>query len=254
MLLLAYYGLLPQAGGAALMIAALAVLAGGARLRTLWPLLIIVAIVFAAMLAINPGENKAISRADEQLRDQLAFRTAQLSGQQQLEEEMQEEQLSGGGGLAELLEDNPLKENKRLRNFLLLALVILLILFVPAVIHDRLERKRKRVRAGMDSADPAQAVRAMFPYAVRWLKAYGVQMQNQPFASLRPQVGTLMDGEYATTYDRMVTLWKEAAYSDREITEEHRQEMTRFVEQTVKLTRSKMNWKKKANVRFRLAL
>lgn len=255
MLIFAYYGLLPQSVGIAVLTGALILIAGGMRIRSLLPILIIGAVFFMTVLAVDPGENKAVSRADEQLRDQLAFQTAQLSGQQMMEEQIEEEQQAGGGGgLTELLEDNPLTKNIRLKVFLLLTLIILLILFVPAVIRDRLERKRRKIREGIDSPDPRCAVCALFPYALRWLKAYGLQTGNRPFASLCPQVRMLITDEYGDAYDKMVELWKEAAYSDEEITEEKRQEMSDFVDQTIIQTVSGMNWRQKANVRFRLAL
>ena len=96
---------------------------------------------------------------------------------------------------------------------------ILLLLFVPAVIRDRLQKRRDRNRAGMDSADPAEAIRATFRYALLWLKAAGADAQETP------------------GYDAAYRLWQEAAFSDHAMTEAQRDAIAAFQQTTANVTK-----------------
>lgn len=135
-----------------------------------------------------------------------------------------------------------------------LIIFILFILFVPAVIHDHLEKKRKINRSGIDNKDPASAVRAMFPYTLKWLKIYGIEITNRPFNAFIAQVQTDISKEYACRYISMLTLWKEAAYSNHAITEQQRSEMVTFMKDTIEITKKRISLTDKVKIRFNPAL
>ena len=92
------------------------------------------------------------------------------------------------------------------------------------------------------------------PYIAKWLKVYGIEFTNMPFSAFTVQVKDRISEQYAFEYDKMLSVWKEAAYSNHRITEEHRSEMFAFMNDTIELTKNKISRTEKARVRFRLAL
>ncbi|MDO4860839.1 MAG: hypothetical protein Q4A48_07450 [Bacillota bacterium] len=251
---LAYFGMLPKTVPLAVMLCALTVLFTGGRLRSAVPVMVVIAVVFVTVAAVSPGENQNISRFDEQMRDKLAFSTVSIEGNE-LAADKQEQNVSGekNGGSKTGLFGSRIKNNRLL---IIIGLIILtaLILFIPAVIHDRLEKKRRKNRAGIDSKDPREAIRAMFPYAVRWLKESGVQTGNVPFASLKEDVRGKEGEAYSGRYSEMLKLWKEAAYSDHALNEDNKNEMKSFMNDTIEKVRGKLDLKGRLRVRFRTAL
>lgn len=257
MLCLAYFGLLPQPVLAGIMLISLLITASAGKIKTLLPLLILTTLLFSAIIMIDPGESINISRADEQLRDKLAVQTARLEGRQNTA-------ASAGKNNRKNYNNKKLKKflagtglQKKIRRLLIilsLIIFILLILFVPAVIHDHLEEKRKINRSGIDNKDPASAVRAMFPYTLKWLKIYGIEITNRPFNAFIAQVQTDISKEYACRYISMLTLWKEAAYSNHAITEQQRSEMVTFMKDTIEITKKRISLTDKVKIRFNPAL
>ena len=251
----AYFGLLPQAIPAMIMIVALAAVLSESRLTAVLPVMIAGMMVFALILAVAPGENKAVSKADENLRDKLATRTVSIQGNEkseaQQENEKQTEEENGANGQS-LFGGG----TKSMKGWIVLGLILLfaMILFIPAVIHDRLEKRRKKNRMDIDSKDPKTAVRAMFPYAVKWLKEAGLKTGNVPFADLTEGVRELSSEEYALEYSDMLVKWKLAAYSDHDLGEDERCEMKAFLEKTIADVREKMSFADKIRVRFVTAL
>lgn len=251
----AYFGLLPQAIPAMIMIAALAAVLSDSRLTAVLPVMIAGMVVFALILAVAPGENKAVSKVDENLRDKLATSTVSIEGNQksaaQQENEKQNEEENGANGKS-LFGGGA----KSMKVWIVLGLVILfaMILFIPAVIHDRLEKRRKKNRMGIDSKDPKTAIRAMFPYAVKWLKEAGLKTGNVPFADLTEGVRELSSEEYALEYSDMLVKWKLAAYSDHDLGEDERREMKVFLDKTIADVHAKMSFGDKIRVRFVTAL
>ena len=251
----AYFGLLPQAIPAMIMIAALAAVLSDSRLTAVLPVMIAGMVVFALILAVAPGENKAVSKVDENLRDKLATSTVSIEGNQksaaQQENEKQNEEENGANGKS-LFGGGA----KSMKVWIVLGLVILfaMILFIPAVIHDRLEKRRKKNRMGIDSKDPKTAIRAMFPYAVKWLKETGLKTGNVPFADLTEGVRELSSEEYALEYSDMLVKWKLAAYSDHDLGEDERREMKVFLDKTIADVHAKMSIGDKIRVRFVTAL
>ena len=207
----AYFGVTPGAFWL-LLILLLAALTMLTKLdwRAFAAVMVCAAVIAGLALWLAPGENARISALDDRLRDTLAITT--VTQQKQPEStptptpETQPEQEKKEPMLLQIRES---MDPKTVILFLLIA-AILLILFVPAVIRDRLQKRRGQNRAGMDSADHAEAIRATFRYALLWLRA------------------AKRDEKTAPGYDAAYRLWQEAAFSDHAMTAGQREQMTAF--------------------------
>jgi hypothetical protein len=256
-ILFAYYGLLPSWVITLLLILALVMLMADNNLLTAWPLLLVTALIFGLIILVDPGESYTISAADENVRDRLAFRTAYMENYEDPMddfEEFEDEEYDEGGGLFEFLSENTsFAEHPVLWILGMIGIVLLVLLGVAYLIHRRLAAKRRKIRAGIDSDDPAEAVRAMFPYAMRWLRAYGVNIENKPYSELRPAIKADMPARYSRNFDKMVDLWTEAAFSDHTIKEADRNDMKEFVADTIRMTKEESTLKDKLKIRFKYA-
>lgn len=115
--------------------------------------------------------------------------------------------------------------------FYVLAILTLLLLFVPAVVRDRAQKKRTRNRMGIEDPDCSAAIRAMYLHSRKWLR-------------LKPE----------QTPPDVTQLWLEAAYSDHVMTPEQRAQMQQYldgVEQTVWAASGK---RERFRIRYRLCL
>ncbi|GEM_PF-1509843 len=253
---LAFFGLLPNViCGGVMMVSAAAVLCSG-RSKSMVPVMIAGVLAFVIVVAISPGEFKSISKADENLRDKLATSTVSIQGNEKASSESKnnkENRQGKGSAKKNRQADN---EKKYMKIWIVLGLILLtaMILFIPAVIHDRLEKKRKKNRKDLDSQDPGQAIRAMFPYAVKWLQAAGLGSANIPFADYQQSVKEMTSDEYSDEYSLMLERWKEAAYSDHVFNEEDRAGMKLFMDRTIADVKSRMGMRDKLKVRFVTAL
>lgn len=182
--------------------------------RAFAAVMVCAAVIAGLALWLAPGENARISALDDQLRDTLAFTTVTQHKQPENTPaptpETQPEQENKEPMLLQI------RESMDAKTIILIVLIaaILLILFVPAVIRDRLQKRRDQNRAGMDSADHAEAIRATFRYAMLWLRAAN------------------RDEKTAPGYDAAYRLWQEAAFSDHAMSDAQREQMTAF-QQTV---------------------
>ena len=117
-----------------------------------------------------------------------------------------------------------------------------------------LKKRQAGNRAGIDSADPREAIVAMFPYAVRWLQPAGIETAGKPFDALVPQIRADVSEEYAGRFTGMYRLWEEAAYSDHEMTADRQTEMKSFLDDTIKMIRDKSDFKTKILTAVKYAL
>ena len=240
MIAFAYYGVIPSWICIAVLAAALAfVLSRGSFVSSV-TVLLAVAIVFGAIALIDPGESYMISRADENFRDRFALSSSYLDGgTNQLgntdldtlrDQQEQENQNNDGGFLA---------ENKWIAAVIVAVLILAALGAAGWIFMKRLRKRQAENRAGIDSTDPREAIVAMFPYAVRWLQPAGIDVTGKNFASLTPMIRADVSEQYAERYTGMYELWKEAAYSDHEMTEDRRGEMKGFLSDTIKMITDK---------------
>ena len=182
--------------------------------RAFAAVMVCAAVIAGLALWLAPGENARISALDDQLRDTLAFTTVTQHKQPENTPaptpETQPEQENKEPMLLQI------RESMDAKTIILIVLIaaILLILFVPAVIRDRLQKRRDQNRAGMESANNAEAIRATFRYALLWLRASESDAREIP------------------GYDAAYKLWQEASFSDHAMSDAQRDQMTAF-QQTV---------------------
>lgn len=199
-------------------------------------------------------ENPQISVWEEAARDQLALQTVAYAEHWQQEpeppmpEQEQEEQfyrpedaLADTGGNAGVWA-------QRLP-FVLLVLVVLLVLFVPSILADWLRKRRLQNRRGMDDADNAAAIRAMFLYTFSWLKLGGLEIRNAPYSVYLETLEERYGG-----FREVLPLWQEAAYSGHAMTGEQRERMRCFTEEIRKTVLTGMNWRERFAAKYIHAL
>ena len=256
MIAFAYYGMIPSwIWIGVLILACITAFTRGNLLSTL-PLMLVVVILFGAVVLINPGESIGISRMDENLRDRFAFRSAFIENpeedQSDLSELQKQDQLEQEKAEQEAAENTVIR---RIFRALSVTFLIVAALGVAAFLYWR--RLKKRIednKKGIDSADPGAAIAAMFPYCVRWLEAYGIDISGKPFASLIPSLREEMSREYAYRYEDMYALWQEASYSDHKMTEKNRTEMSTFMSDTVEMIEERSDFMAKVRTRLKYAL
>lgn len=242
MIAFAYYGIIPSSICIAVIAAAIIfVLARGHILASL-PVLLIVMLLFGAIILIDPGENYAISRADENFRDRFALNSAYLESQDEgmddygnlnNQEEQDNQDANNGSDF--------MAENK---GFIGLAILLLILAGLGAAawsFRKRIQKKQINNRAGIDSPDPKVAISAMFPYAVRWLQPAGIDVAGKNFGTLVPLIRADVDSRYADRYLDMYDVWKEAVYSDHKMDEEKKFEMESFMKDTISMVKEKGN-------------
>lgn len=194
----------------------------------------LLAVALTALIALGvfflaPGTDPSLSGAEETVRDHLAVhsifyeRTPELTETPEPETEQPDVQ--------EMQPDRAVEKKEVNVLFYALALLTLLLLFVPAVFRDRARKKREKNRAGFADADCAAAIRAMYLHSRKWLRFRPMETP-----------GDIRD------------LWLEAAYSDHTLTQAQRARMEEYlaqVEQTVWDTAGK---RERLRIRYRLCL
>ena len=80
------------------------------------------------------------------------------------------------------------------------------------------------------------------------------RFERQAFEKLIPVIKADVSGQYADRYSEMYELWKEAAYSDHEMTEAGRSKMSSFMKDTMSMIREKSDFRSRLINTFRYAL
>ena len=245
MIAFAYYGIVPSWACIAIIAAALVLVMADGSLMSSLTVLLTVAIVFGAITLIDPGESYAVSRADENFRDRFALRSSYLdSGQNALddlsrmEDQMKEQQEKEKNSGSEFM-----AEHKWIVTLVVILLLLAAFGAAGGLYMKSLQRRQKENRAGIDSSDPRTAIVAMFPYTVKWLQPAGIEPAGKAFETLVPSIRADVSEQYAKRYTDMYELWKEAAYSDHEMTENGRNEMRSFLNDTITMITEKSDLK-----------
>ena len=255
MLAFAYYGIIPSWICIAVLAAAILFLLSRGSIVSSLTVLLAMAMVFGAIALIDPGENYGISRADENFRDRFALISSYLEsgdasadGLDELEQQMQEEEEQQNS------DDGLVNERRNLTALIIGLLVIAAIATAAALIWSRIRKRQMANRTGLDSNDPRTAIIAMFPYTVKWLQPAGIETKGKAFETLTPVIKADVSEEYADRYSDMYELWKEAAYSDHEMTEDRRSEMNSFMTDTMSMVREHSDLRSRVMNTFRYAL
>ena len=254
MIVFAYYGIIPATFCVALIVIALVyVLARGGLLASL-PVLLASLMIFGIIMLIAPGESYTISRADENFRDRFARRSAYIENQMQ--DGFQNETNDPFENEDEF--NNETDNYSETPKWLVPLIIVLLVLAglggAGYMMYRRYQRRRAENRKGLDSDDPRTAIVAMFPYAIRWLKAADLDVAGRNFASLVESLRHAVSDQYSNYYSSMYVLWREAAYSDHEMAEEKRAAMKEFMNETTDMVKRDLDWRGKLRAAFKYAL
>ncbi len=257
MLALAYYGMLPALPCMAVFAAAFIVSMSRGGVLSVLPVMLAALLLFGVIVLADPGEIDAVSRLDENFRDRFAFNSALLqSGGDMMEEEFEEEDEYYDEEESEYEESESILDSGY-GSYVIIGILIAIAAAAAAaayMIHRRLAKRRALYRKGIASADPREAVTAMFPYAVRWLQGYGVESPQPAFTSMTPSINEKFAEAYTERFTRMYEMWSEAAYSDHPVSEDSRVIMNAFMNDTISMIKKKSKLKDKLRMHFRYAL
>ena len=257
---IAFMGIEPEGIFVVIAMAALMLILAESRAwRAFLPLALVLVLVIGGIMALDPGESTAVSRANEQIRDRIALHTVRIPtyGSSDYWGDDETEDMDSESGNEEQDESKADAMDLPSAGHMLMILagtVVLLLLVAAALFYRRLRKKRARNRAGLDSTNATDAITAIFPYTVKWLHALGLPWKNAPFSETVPTVGEMLSAEYAEEYQNMLTLWKEAVYSEHPMTETARNSMEGFSKRTIEIVQKRLNWREKLKVRFLTAL
>ena len=176
-----------------------------------------------------PTPNVRISGWDEQLRDRLALHSIFYERTPE-QVEIPQEQMPPPQNTEQSF---PPSTSERKVNvlFMTLLLLTLVLLFVPAVVRDRVRKRRARNRADFDNPDAATAIRAMYLHSRRWLR-------------LRPE----------PVPEDIDALWLQAAYSDHPLSDDRRAQMEQYLAQVEQRVWQSATKRERLRIRYRLCL
>lgn len=231
---MAYFGVTPELPWLAALVltAAWSMLSGKHRMIYALVVCLLVGGIAMASAKIAPEPNQTVSVWDEQLRDVLAGSPITYE-QIPIPTEVPEPEIIPNPDTEKEQPDHGVRNLAINILFIILATITALLLFVPAIIKDLAEKRRKKNREGLDAQDHAAAIRAMYLYAKRW-----GMLSATPI------------GPTAEVYK----IWQEAAYSDHTLTEEKREIMHRYVVDTATAVWQAAPRKKKLMIQYKLAL
>ena len=186
----------------------------------------------AASLKFAPEPIPAVSRLDEELRDALAFQTVSME-QTPVPTQVPEPEILPPEQVERERPDHGVQG--RLVNvlFLALAALTLAILFVPAVIRDRAAKRAEQNRTGLRSPDPAEAIRAMYLYAMRWRE---------------------LDPAPEPVPEEIYGIWQEAAFSPHPMEEGQREAVREYLEGAARSAWDKAGRRLRMKIRYGLCL
>ena len=193
---------------------------------------VLVAAIALAVTGISPEPNEAVSALDDHLRDVLAAAPVSFE-QTPVPTQVPEPEIIPPPEVEQEQPDHGVQKAARNMLFLTLAALALVLLFVPAVIKDRAEKRSEKARAGFDDPDHAAAIRAMYLYAQKWRRLSDVPAQIP-----------------AEVY----AIWQEAAYSDHTMEEAQRETVHAYMKETVEKVWQDADWKKRLHIRYRICL
>lgn len=252
----AYYGILPSAVCIAVMIAALIAALSRASLLSFIPVTLIALLLFGGIVLADPGESYTVSRVNENIRDRLALRSALVQSQDLFMEEAYEE-FEDDSYSEDTEENEESEEGSEIVTYAIYGLIIAAVLALGAggyLFYRRLSRKRAQNRRGIDSADPREAIIAMFPYSVKWLKGFGIKQTDVAFTSMEPELKMVFSDTYANRFMEMYDVWKEAAYSDHVVPGNSKILMEAFMKDTVSEVNKKCKLREKLKLKLKYAL
>lgn len=229
----AYFGIAPGLLFLALLVIAAACnLSGQGNWLNILLILVTVLVIAGLVTQLAPEPLEGVSSLDEQLRDVLSGNSVYYEHQPIPNPVPEPEKVPPPPESAQQ-PDRGIMDMAVNILFILFSVIALVLLFIPAIIKDRAEKKRKANRAFLEEANNAAAIRGMYLYARKWR---ALDAQPEPI----PQ-----DVE---------SIWLEAAYSDHALTDEQKEIMRAFVRSSAEAVWQKADWKQKLLIKYKHAL
>ena len=231
---MAYFGITPNAIWLALLLLAGLISALPRQHRWFYSLVVSILVLAIAFAAANiaPEPSKAVSELDEQLRDRLTIGAVTYE-QKPIPTEVPEPEIVPQPETELQQPDHGVQQKIINILFMILAALTLALLFIPAVIKDRAEKRSEQARAGFDDPDHAVAIKAMYLYTQRWRK--------------------LSDSPMEIPVD-VYAIWQEAVYSDHAMTAEQKEIIHSYMVETAYGVWNAADKKKQMYIRYRVCL
>ena len=104
--------------------------------------------------------------------------------------------------------------------------------FATCIIFRLLMQSKRRKL--FNSPDCSVAIDAMFKYLMDWLRTYKLIPKNDVYSIYITQIENFSPKEYSDKYLNAVDIWQKAVYSEHSMTEEHREFIRLFMDETKK--------------------
>lgn len=233
-LAMAYFGVTPDAVWLALLLAVGLVSALPHQHRWFYGLVVGILVLAIGLATVNlaPEPSKTISELDEQLRDRLAIGAVTYE-QEPVPTEVPEPEIVPQPETELQQPDHGVHQKMLNILFIVLAGVTLALLFIPAVMKDRAEKKSQQARSGFDDPDHSAAIKAMYLYTQQWRKLSDTPMEIP---------------------EEVKSIWQEAAYSDHSMTSQQREIIHSYMVDTANTVWKTADKKKQLHIRYRVCL
>lgn len=233
---MAYFGITPKIGWLVFLGAAYLLCAVPKQQKWFNGTAIILLLGITALISItiSPTPNANISALDETMRDKLSLHSISYEEMNLPIEFEEPEAEPETENTSDETSENQGNTDKALNIlFIVLAVLTLLLLFVPAVFKDKAEKRRRINRADIDNEDNAVSIRAIWLYTQKWLE--------------------ISDRQTAIP-NEIYTIWLEAAYSEHTMTLQQRQIMYDYMKNTAETIWQSSDKKKRFHIQYRIVL
>lgn len=209
-------------------------------------------VTVAVVVLAFPGKHETLSAWENHARDRLALQSVYYGRPEESNEETKDAS-SGEQRPIQSLDAEEEAEtdgtSPRITAILIFAILILIVLFLPAVLSDRLKKRRSRNRSGLSDPDPCVRTKALFLYAIRWLRLAGRLTENKPFSA---QESSLLheDPDFGREFSQILPIWREAAYSTHGITPVQLAQMERFCVLAQAFSKDRMSRRQRFSAKY----
>ena len=230
--------------------------------------------VSLAVAVLWPGVDAATEAASERARDWLSQAAGSLSGEAREipPEEMETRHVftqslregEGGARPGRTFRLVSVEETQiampRWIDYVRIALLLLLTglaVFLPLTPFMALAARRRRAlaaRRAFQSADVAEAIRAIFSHAVAWLDAMDCGAGNLPYVEWTARLSERMSPEYAARFEACAALFEEAFYSDHAMDEAGRAQALSLLEETERTLTARATRRQRLRLRYKECL
>lgn len=232
-------------------------------------LVLITAVSLSAMIFL-PGTNEAVESASENVRDWLSLTAQQIAGTVHETAEGEKEirrthtqSLTTGDQEARpdrefrlvAVEEEQISMPRwinylRIIFLLFLTVATVILPFLPFLWLNARQKKAAEMREAFKSEQISEAVCAIFQHVIAWLEATKNDAGNLPYTQWAEHLREDVPEHYSDRFAQCSAIFEEAAYSNHQLTKEHRRKVLILLEETEKWLLSKADWKQKFFLKY----